>query len=146
MPPEPAPSAAPTRHAEGIEWSVLVAEDHPVNRKFMGALLNKLGHAVTFAENGQQALDLVREHDFDIVFMDIHMPEMDGLTSTKLIRALPGEKCRIPIVALTADVMNDAEDRAAGAGVNEFLSKPVQKDQLQAALDRWAGRHHQQTA
>lgn len=146
MPPEPAPSPAPTRHAESIEWSVLVAEDHPVNRKFMGALLNKLGHAVTFAENGQQALDLVREHDFDIVFMDIHMPEMDGLTSTKLIRALPGEKCRIPIVALTADVMNDAEDRAAGAGVNEFLSKPVQKDQLQAALDRWAGRHHQQTA
>ncbi len=146
MPPEPAPSPAPTRHAESIEWSVLVAEDHPVNRKFMGALLNKLGHAVTFAENGQQALDLVREHDFDIVFMDIHMPEMDGLTSTKLIRALPGEKCRIPIVALTADVMNDAEDRATGAGVNEFLSKPVQKDQLQAALDRWAGRHHQQTA
>lgn len=146
IPAEPVPSPVPTRHAESIEWSVLVAEDHPVNRKFMGALLNKLGHAVTFAENGQQAFDLVREHDFDIVFMDIHMPEMDGLASTKLIRALPGEKCRIPIVALTADVMNDAEDRATGAGVDEFLSKPVQKDQLQAALDRWAGRHHQQTA
>jgi hypothetical protein len=142
LPDEPVSSLAPTRHAESIEWSVLVAEDHPVNRKFMGALLNKLGHAVTFAENGQQALDLVREHDFDIVFMDIHMPEMDGLTSTRLIRALPGEKRQIPIVALTADVMNDAEDRAAGAGVDEFLSKPVQKDHLQAALNRWAGRHH----
>jgi two-component system, sensor histidine kinase len=144
--PMPAASPAPTRHAESIEWSVLVAEDHPVNRKFMGALLNKLGHAVTFAENGQQALDLVRQHDFDIVFMDIHMPEMDGLTSTQLIRALPGEKRRIPIVALTADVMNNAADRATGAGVDEFLSKPVQKDQLQAALDRWAGRHHHQAA
>ena len=142
LPDEPVSSLAPTRHAESIEWSVLVAEDHPVNRQFMGALLNQLGHAVTFAENGQQALDLVREHDFDIVFMDIHMPEMDGLTSTRLIRALPGEKRQIPIVALTADVMNDAEDRAAGAGVDEFLSKPVQKDHLQAALNRWAGRHH----
>lgn len=130
-----------TRHAESVEWSVLVAEDHPVNRKFMGALLNKLGHAVTFAENGRQAYELVQQQDFDLVFMDIHMPEMDGLTSTELIRALPGDRARIPIVALTADVMNDAEERATNAGVNEFLSKPVQKDLLLAALTRWAGQH-----
>jgi CheY-like chemotaxis protein len=125
-----------------VEWSVLVAEDHPVNRKLVGALLGKLGHAVTFAENGQQALDLVRIQDFDIVFMDIHMPEMDGLTSTRLIRELPGPRSRVPIVALTADVMNDAEERAVNAGVDQFLSKPVQKEQLQAALNRWAGRRH----
>jgi CheY-like chemotaxis protein len=141
----PAPPAlqnAESTHSEGVEWSVLVAEDHPVNRKLVGALLGKLGHAVTFAENGQQALDLVRIQDFDIVFMDIHMPEMDGLTSTRLIRELPGPRSRVPIVALTADVMNDAEERAVNAGVDQFLSKPVQKEQLQAALNRWAGRRH----
>lgn len=117
--------------------SVLVAEDHPVNRKFMGLLLEKLGHRVTFAHDGVQALEQARQHDFDIVLMDIHMPEMDGLTSTQHIRALPHPRARVPIVALTADVMNEAEAKAYAAGVNEFLSKPVQRSQLEAALRRW---------
>ena len=118
--------------------SILVAEDHPVNRKFIGLLLEKLGHQVTFAHDGVQALEHASQHDFDIVLMDIHMPEMDGLTSTQRIRALPGPRAQVPIVALTADVMNEAESRAYAAGVNEFLSKPVQRSQLEAALRRWA--------
>lgn len=117
--------------------SVLVAEDHPVNRKFIGLLLEKLGHHVTFAVDGRQALERITETDFDIVLMDIHMPEMDGLASTRHIRAMEGPRSRVPIVALTADVMNEAEARAYEAGVNAFLSKPVQKEQLIAALARW---------
>jgi signal transduction histidine kinase/CheY-like chemotaxis protein len=115
---------------------VLVAEDHPINRKVVGMLLQTMGHQVTFAEDGFKALELARTHDFDVVLMDIHMPEMDGLTSTRHIRELPSPRSQVPIVALTADVMNGAEQRALDAGMNDFLSKPLRKAQLQAALGR----------
>jgi two-component system, sensor histidine kinase len=105
-----------------------------VNRKFVGLILERLGHQVTFAENGKQALDLASQNDFDIVLMDIHMPEMDGLTSTSHIRALPGGRGNVPIVALTADVMNEAEDRARAAGMDAFMSKPVNKQQLSEVM------------
>ncbi len=113
---------------------VLVAEDHPVNRKVVGLLLQSMGHQVSFAEDGQQALTQASQSDFDLVLMDIHMPVMDGLSSTRHIRALPGERGRVPIVALTADVMSDAADQAMAAGMNAFLSKPLQKTQLQAVM------------
>jgi CheY-like chemotaxis protein len=115
---------------------VLVAEDHPVNRKVVGLLLQSMGHRVSFAENGQQALELASQSDFDLVLMDIHMPVMDGLTSARQIRALPGPRARVPIVALTADVMNDAVQQTVAAGMNAFLAKPLQKNQLQAVLPR----------
>lgn len=115
---------------------VLVAEDHPVNRKVVGLLLQSMGHQVSFAEDGRQALALAEHDDFDLVLMDIHMPVMDGLTSARQIRALPGPRARVPIVALTADVMNDAAEQAMAAGMNAFLSKPLQKTQLQAVLPR----------
>jgi signal transduction histidine kinase/ActR/RegA family two-component response regulator len=115
---------------------VLVAEDHPVNRKVVGLLLQSMGHQVSFAENGQQALELASQTDFDLVLMDIHMPVMDGLTSARQIRALPCARGKVPIVALTADVMNDAVQQTMAAGMNAFLSKPLQKNQLQAVLPR----------
>ncbi|NIC43007.1 ATP-binding protein [Aquabacterium sp. A08] len=111
-------------------WQVLVAEDHPINQKFVGMLLEKLGHHATFADNGAQAVSLASGQDFDIVLMDVHMPEMDGLSATRHIRALPGRRGQVPIVALTADVMNEAQARTREAGMNAFLSKPVQKQQL----------------
>jgi signal transduction histidine kinase/CheY-like chemotaxis protein len=113
---------------------VLVAEDHPVNRKVVGLLLQSMGHQVSFAEDGQQALSQASQSDFDLVLMDIHMPVMDGLSSTRHIRALSGDRGRVPIVALTADVMSDAADQAMAAGMNAFLSKPLQKTQLQAVM------------
>jgi signal transduction histidine kinase/BarA-like signal transduction histidine kinase len=113
---------------------VLVAEDHPVNRKVVGLLLQSMGHQVSFAEDGQQALTQASQSDFDLVLMDIHMPVMDGLSSARHIRALPGERGQVPIVALTADVMNDAADQAMAAGMNAFLSKPLQKTQLLAVM------------
>jgi two-component system, sensor histidine kinase len=135
----PAPLVnAPERNAAlGQGCHILVAEDHPINRKFLGAWLEKLGHQVQFAENGQQALDWVQRQAFDLVFMDIHMPEMDGLTSARLIRALPGPCARIPIVALSADILKETEDEAMAAGMDQFLTKPVHKAQLEAALARW---------
>jgi signal transduction histidine kinase len=135
--PGPGNSASPDPLEPGLAneaLRVLVAEDHPVNRKVVGLLLQSMGHQVSFAEDGQQALTQASQFDFDLVLMDIHMPVMDGLSSTRHIRALPGERGRVPIVALTADVMSDAADQAMASGINAFLSKPLQKTQLQAVM------------
>ncbi len=129
------PSAEPIDPAATPEsLHVLVAEDHPVNRKVVGLLLQSMGHRVSFAEDGQQAINQASQADFDLVLMDIHMPVMDGLSSTRHIRALPGARGQVPIVALTADVMNDAAEQAMAAGMNAFLSKPLQKTQLLAVM------------
>jgi signal transduction histidine kinase/CheY-like chemotaxis protein len=129
--PDPADQEAPPEPLR-----VLVAEDHPVNRKVVGLLLQSMGHTVSFAEDGQQALTQASAQDFDLVLMDIHMPVMDGLSSTRQIRALAGSRGRVPIVALTADVVNDAAEQAMAAGMNAFLSKPLQKTQLLAVMPR----------
>jgi CheY-like chemotaxis protein len=127
---------SPDREAAAEPLRVLVAEDHPVNRKVVGLLLQSMGHTVSFAEDGQQALMQASAQDFDLVLMDIHMPVMDGLSSTRQIRSLTGPRGRVPIVALTADVVNDADEQAMAAGMNAFLSKPLQKTQLLAVMPR----------
>jgi signal transduction histidine kinase/CheY-like chemotaxis protein len=124
---------------ERPSWRVLVAEDHPINRKFIGLLLDKLGHRVDFAEDGQQALELAAAHDYDIILMDIHMPVMDGLEATRQIRRLKDRRAQVPIVALTADVVDDAAERARAVGMNGFLAKPVQRPQLEAVMARHIG-------
>ncbi len=146
---KPAPVAAPT-DASTSEASapatdappplnalrVLVAEDHPVNRKFVGILLDKMGCKATFCENGQLAVEAAEREMFDLVLMDVHMPIMDGLTATRTIRAMAGPIAQVPIIVLTADVMNDAKEQALAAGVNDFVTKPVQIGQLQAAMQK----------
>jgi len=139
-PPLPAPETVPAQTRSNL--AILVAEDHPVNRKFIGALLERMGHRVTFATTGHEALAAVQTQDFALVLMDIHMPEMDGLTCTRLIRQLPGARGQLPILALTADVMQGTEQRAREAGINEFLAKPVQRDTLEAALQHWIPTGH----
>jgi signal transduction histidine kinase/ActR/RegA family two-component response regulator len=131
---QPTPEAALAAEASGQALRVLVAEDHPVNRKFVGILLDKMGYQATFCENGQLALEAAQNGEFDLVLMDVHMPVMDGLTATRGIRALPGAMAEVPIIALTADVMNDAKDQALAAGVNAFVTKPVQVNQLQEVI------------
>ena len=130
--PAPAPGAAAPLDA----LRVLVAEDHPVNRKFVGILLDKMGCKATFCENGQIAVDTAQREVFDLVLMDVHMPVMDGLTATRIIRGMPGPMGQVPIIVLTADVMNDAKEQAMAAGVNDFVTKPVQIGQLQAAMQK----------
>lgn len=116
--------------------SILVAEDNPVNRKFVGILLERMGYQTTFCENGQLAVESVQKHEFDLVLMDVHMPVMDGLAATRAIRALGGAVKDIPIIALTADAMNNAQEEALAAGVNFFVTKPVHMAQLQEAIER----------
>ena len=114
---------------------ILVAEDNSVNRKFVGILLDRMGYQTTFCENGQLALDCVQRGEFDLVLMDVHMPVMDGLAATRAIRTLGGMAKNIPIIALTADAMNNAQEEALAAGVNYFVTKPVQMARLQEAIE-----------
>ncbi|MCW5654256.1 ATP-binding protein [Hydrogenophaga sp.] len=115
---------------------VLVAEDHPINLKYMNILLDKMGHDATFCENGQQALQLLQQRDFDVVLLDYHMPVLDGLATTEAIRALDGPAAQVKVILVTADVVNDTRKRAQEVGVNEFASKPLQAADLQRALQR----------
>ncbi len=118
--------------AHGVR--ILVAEDHPVNQKFISLLLQRLGHKATLCENGEAALEAFRTDDYELVLMDIHMPVMDGLTATRAIRALPSPRSQVPIIALTADVLQEARDQAKAAGVDAFITKPVTQEDLEAAM------------
>jgi signal transduction histidine kinase/CheY-like chemotaxis protein len=138
-PPAPqalAADAAPT--APGLY--IRVADDHPTNRELLGLLLQRLGHRVTLADNGAQAVQLASSEDFDLVLMDVHMPDLDGLQATRQIRALSGPRARVPIIALSADALDEADQRAHAAGVDAFIAKPVPRETLQALLAHWARR------
>jgi CheY-like chemotaxis protein len=140
--PEPSVIHAPAMRTPRPDRCVriLVAEDHPVNRKFLSILLQRLGYEATFCENGEIALSTLVGGDFDLILMDIHMPVMDGLTATRAIRALAEPKSQIPIIALTADVLQEARDQAEAAGVNAFLAKPVKQEDLEPMIAHMVSR------
>lgn len=115
---------------------ILLVEDDAINRELATELLNDLGIRVETAENGQQAVELVRTQHFDLVLMDIQMPKMDGLTATRLIRTdqrLQG----LPIIAMTAHAMDCDREKSLAAGMNGYLTKPIDPEKLTAALAHW---------
>ena len=119
-------------------FEVLLAEDNLVNQKVATLLLNKLGCEVEVASNGEQALRLVEGKRYDVVFMDCQMPVMSGFEATERIRALTDKsKSSVPIVAMTANAMPGDATRCIEAGMNDYLSKPVQKGELERILRRW---------
>jgi len=113
---------------------ILLAEDNKINQKFALALLAKGGHQVYVAENGHQAVDALRREDYDLILMDIQMPELDGIQATKQIRSLPGPKSKIPIIALTAHALAGAREEYLAAGMDDYISKPVDQTVLLAKL------------
>jgi signal transduction histidine kinase/ligand-binding sensor domain-containing protein/ActR/RegA family two-component response regulator len=118
-------------------FSILLAEDQPVNRRLAGALLARLGHQVAFAQNGREAVEQFRAAAFDVILMDVHMPEMDGLEATRKIRAAEREdpaRRRTPIIALTALAMEGDRDLCRGAGMDAFVAKPFSAADLHAAI------------
>ncbi len=116
--------------------AILLAEDNQVNRMVVKLGLEMRGHRITMVENGAQALKAAASQPFDLILMDMQMPEMDGTEATRRIRALPGPVAGVPIVALTADAI--AEHRAAymAAGLTDFLTKPIEWGQLDGLLAR----------
>ena len=130
----PLPAVPQAHTVSGLR--VLVAEDHPINQKVLALLLAKMGHLPTLCENGQMALDHLAAAAFDLVLMDINMPVLDGLDTMRAIRSSTGAQRSLPIIALTADVMNEAREQALEAGADDFVAKPVRPDDLQQAITR----------
>lgn len=114
--------------------SVLLAEDNSVNRMVAERVLEKAGHRVVAVSDGVQAVAALGKQAFDVVLMDVHMPEMDGFEATRRIRALPGPAAHTPIIALTAHVLAGDEERCIAAGMDAYLAKPFKSAELLALL------------
>jgi CheY-like chemotaxis protein/HPt (histidine-containing phosphotransfer) domain-containing protein len=104
-------------------------------------VLNKAGYHVTIAENGHQAVEAVRNTDFDLVLMDIQMPGLDGVEATRQIRSLPAPRNAVPIFAMTAHAMRGASEEYLNAGMDDYITKPFQPALLLAKLERLAEGH-----
>jgi signal transduction histidine kinase/ActR/RegA family two-component response regulator len=114
--------------------TVLVADDNPVNQQVAMLLLSVLGHKVSIANNGEEAVAAVMIQPFDLVLMDLHMPNMDGFEATQAIRSKGGAVARVPIIALTADTVQGIEERCLQSGMNGFVTKPFTKEKIQQML------------
>ncbi len=118
---------------------ILLAEDNPVNRKLAMTFLSRLGFEAEEVENGRQALELLGKDRFDLVLMDVQMPEMDGMEATRRIRTGQGgdEHMDIPIIALTAHAMHGDRERCLRVGMSDYLAKPIRMAELSDKLQRW---------
>lgn len=138
----PAPLEQPAEPAPCENLDVLLVEDEEVSRFLARVMLTRMGHTVTCAENGRQALELLARKTFDLVLMDIQMPEMDGISATMAIRD-PGSAVLdhgVPVVALTVFAMQGDRERFLGVGMDEYITKPVEKDRLQRVISRAISR------
>jgi CheY-like chemotaxis protein len=142
---EPIGPAKPVAHATAQARSIriLMAEDNRINQLFAVALLSRAGYAVDVVANGHQAVDAVRDHDYDVVLMDIQMPELDGSQATAQIRALPAPKSDIRIIALTANAMSGAKEQYLNSGFDDYIAKPIEPALLLTMLAELNAAGHQ---
>ena len=132
MPAPEAPVEAYSPPVRGLHF--LVAEDHPVNMKFISIVIQNMGHTATYCVNGVEALAHLARERFDLALLDYHMPELDGLGTTEALRKRVGMNQHIPVILVTADVINETREKALAKGVSAFVSKPMQASDLQRAL------------
>ena len=120
------------------KYSVLVVDDHPINSMFANKFLKKIGFTdITIANDGVEALKVFDERSFDVILMDCQMPEMDGYEATQKIREKDMPHTSIPIIALTANAMKGDEEKCLNVGMNDYLTKPINKTALEAILNKW---------
>ncbi len=134
----PAPKPTATATPDGPR--VLIAEDNPVNQKIARRIVEKLGFSVETANNGREAVQAVESAHFDVVLMDCQMPELDGFGATEAIRKLGRERGGIPVIALTANALDEDHKHCLQAGMNDYLTKPIDPDRLGEVLERWVRR------
>ena len=115
---------------------VLLAEDNPTNRHVATRMLTRMGHTVDAVEDGAQAISATATGDYDVILMDVMMPEVDGLTATRTIRAGEPPRCNIAIIGLTANALPADRDACIAAGMNDFITKPVTLERLRAVLEQ----------
>jgi two-component system sensor histidine kinase/response regulator len=133
----PEKGASPAAASRALR--ILLAEDNLVNQKVAGGMLQRLGHTTTFVKNGLEALEQVHNQTFDLILMDVQMPEMDGLEAARNIRAWEGGKSHLPIIALTAHAMDSHREECLQAGMDSFITKPIQLEALRTEIDRMCG-------
>jgi CheY-like chemotaxis protein len=135
----------PGNGKDGKKLTVLLAEDHPINRKLVERFLKLKGWKVLHAANGEEAIQKFRENPVDIVLMDIQMPEVDGYEAASKIRELEAGPNkgkgvpRVPIIALTAHALADYRDRSFSSGMDDYLTKPIDAEKLYALIRRLTG-------
>ncbi len=117
--------------------NILIVEDNITNQKILAALVNKFGHQSTNAINGIEALNVLAKSHYDLILMDCQMPKMDGFEATRNIRAGIGNHSDVPIIAVTANVMDNDINRCFECGMNDYLAKPINKSLLQNKLNQW---------
>ncbi|HVJ65819.1 MAG TPA: response regulator [Bdellovibrionota bacterium] len=123
---------------------ILVAEDVAVNQMLVKKILQSFGYTVSVVANGLEVLDALEKMSFDLVLMDCQMPEMDGFEATRRIRDSENERIRtIPIVALTANALSGDDKKCLAAGMDDYLAKPIKKESLRAAIEKWTARQKQ---
>ena len=116
---------------------ILLAEDNVVNQRVASSALRRLGHEVDVVSNGREALEAFRQRCYDLILMDCQMPEMDGFQATRAIRQMPSPSSQAPIIALTANALDGVREQCLAAGMDDYLCKPLDLEQLGRILSRW---------
>jgi PAS domain S-box-containing protein len=128
---------APKSLSQKSTSQILLAEDNPTNQKVAVKLLEKLGYSVKVVANGQEVLEQLDEKPYDLILMDCQMPLLDGYETTQEIRRRQGDRRHTVIIAMTANAMKEDRDKCIEAGMDDYISKPISKDQIQAVLQQW---------
>jgi two-component system, chemotaxis family, sensor kinase Cph1 len=134
-----APALQSAIATEGRALSILVADDNPMIRMLISKLLTKHGHRADLVSNGKQAVAAVQATFYDLILMDMQMPELDGVSATRIIRELTGPERDIAIIALTGNALVGQRENCLAAGMNDYLSKPFEPADFYAVIDRWGG-------
>ncbi len=154
-PSAPAPASAPVvaaalplpeKTAEGGSAHLLLVEDHPINREVARAILEGFGYTVDMAEDGLAALDALADGQYGLVLMDMQMPRLDGLEATRRIRALGDGVAQVPIIAMTANAMRGDALRCFEAGMNDYVAKPIDPEELRGKIAFWLNAEQRATA
>ncbi|MCA9757501.1 MAG: response regulator [Candidatus Eisenbacteria bacterium] len=131
------PAGETVTRSEAVRVRILLVEDNIVNQKVARRMLEKAGHRVDCAADGREAIRAASTLPYDLILMDCQMPEVDGLEATERIRALPAPASHVPIVALTANAIQGDRERCLAAGMDDYLSKPIQRDALLRMVEQW---------
>jgi signal transduction histidine kinase/HPt (histidine-containing phosphotransfer) domain-containing protein len=148
---QPEPPKSQKSLAEQIPLRILLVDDNAINQKVAQRILQQLGYQPEIATNGREALDKLEDQPFDFIFMDVMMPEMDGLEATKLLRKRQvtgghaNYQSRIIVVAMTAQAMQGDRNKCIAAGMDDYLAKPVRPKEIRDMIERWAGKTARQT-
>jgi len=138
---EPKPYASTAGHHGSLNVKILLAEDNRINQIVANKFLKKWGIEVCFANNGREAVEMIQSKDYQLVLMDLQMPDVDGYTATKMIRGIPDPYfANIPIIALTASAMIEIREKAIGYGMNDYITKPFDPDELRSKIFQFITR------